>query len=119
MSVNRFDHVYLETRDWEASCAFWLGLGFRVAEEWGSDGHRAARLASKDASIVLAEAKPGDRPAVFDVLFKVDSFDGFDPRSGVEVVSGPTATHRGTRMRRVKDPEGRVYSLEDESGGGA
>jgi len=108
------DHLYSETNHWEASVAFWEGLGFAFEEQWGSEGHRAGRLRSNEALVVLAEV---DGAPAANVFFAVDSVDDFLPRTGVDVVTPPEDTHWGTRWLRVRDPDGRIYALEEPPAG--
>ena len=108
------DHLYSETMHWEASVAFWEGLGFSFEDRWGDEGHRAGRLRCNDAVVVLAEVATSPASNVF---FSVDSVDDARPGAGVEIVSGPEDTHWGTRWLRVRDPDGRVYSIEEQPRG--
>jgi uncharacterized glyoxalase superfamily protein PhnB len=113
MPVTSLDHVYAETRAWDAAVAFWEGLGFEFAQRWGSEGHRAGTLVSGDASVVLAEIPPGDSAPVFNVFFALDAADTFRVGAGVEVTTPLEPTHWGTRWMRVTDPEGRTHVLEE------
>ncbi|MCB2224650.1 MAG: hypothetical protein KQH83_10835 [Actinobacteria bacterium] len=117
MDITAIGHLYVETLHWEASLRFWEGLGFTVAERWGSDGHRAGRLESGTAQIVLAEAPEGAGPA-FDLVFRAGDLDGAPPAPEVGVAAPVQDTHWGTRVLRVRDPDGRVYSLEQDVEGG-
>ena len=108
MAITGIGHLYVETTHWEASVAFWEGLGFAFAEQWGSEGHRAGRLACGEASVVLAEV---EEPPAFDVFFQLDDADGFEPTPGVSVSTPLEDTHWGTRRIGVTDPDGRTYSL--------
>jgi catechol 2,3-dioxygenase-like lactoylglutathione lyase family enzyme len=114
MAITGIDHLYAETRDWEAAAAFWGGLGFEFTSQWGSAGHRAGRLESGQAAVVLAEIPPGDTPPACNVFFDLEDADEFD--AGDAVVSPLEVTHWGTRWIRVADPEGRVHCLEERSG---
>ena len=98
MSVIGLDHLYAETVHWDASVAFWEGVGFSFAEQWGSEGHRAGRLVAGEATVVLAEV-PADPECV--VFFAADP-----ARPDL------TPTHWGTRLARHTDPDGRVHALE-------
>ena len=113
MGIRAIDHLYLETRSFEATVAFWERLGFRLAAQWGSDGHRAGRLESGEAFIVLAESSE----PVQTVHFRLAEADAFARRladqSGVTVQTPLEATHWGTRWIRVQDPDGRVFALEE------
>ena len=117
MGIEGIDHLYAETLSWERSVEFWEGLGFELAEQWGTEGHRAGRLVCGEAGVVLAEIGPGSEPPAFNVFFRVDGFDDGDPSPEVEVINPVEATHWGTRWMRVRDPDGRVYSLEEKPGG--
>ena len=113
MAVTDLDHLYIETHDWEASVSFWEGLGFSFASRWGSSGHRAGRLESAAAAVVLAEVSADQSPG-FNAFFRLDEADDFAMGPGVEVTTPLEDTHWGTRWIRVRDPEGQVYSLEAE-----
>jgi hypothetical protein len=102
--------VYAETRHWNESAAFWEGLGFAFADRWGSEGHRAGRLESGDAVVVLAEITEGDPD--FTVFFDVSDPEHFTPGPAVETLTPLTETHWGTRWIRVQDPESRTHVLE-------
>ncbi len=113
MPVTDLDHVYLETRDWDAGVAFWEGLGFRLAEQWGSDGHRAGRLAAGKAAVVLAEVGADSVPET-SIFFALEDGDEYSVAEAVPVEEQLAATHWGTRLIRVRDPEGRVFCLEEK-----
>ena len=110
MAITALDHIYVETRDWEAAVAFWKGLGF--AERWGSEGHRAGRLAAGSATVVLAEVEEAAEPG-FSVFFSLEDADDFMVGDAVEVMTPLSQTHWGTRWMRVRDGEANVYSLEE------
>lgn len=112
MGITHLDHLYAETRDWEASVRHWEGLGFTFVERWGSEGHRAGRLTAGTATVVLAEVPPEARPD-FLVFFGLEDADHFVIGSDVEVVAPLEETHWGTRWIRVRDPEGRGAALEE------
>lgn len=116
MPITHVDHVYVETRSWEAAEAFWRGLGFAFAERWGEPGHRAGRLVCGTAAVVLAEVGADHRPA-FNVFLGLDGADAYELPEEVDVETPLADTHWGTRWIRVRDPEGRVFCLEEEAGG--
>jgi len=118
VSIRAIDHLYAETRAWDASVAFWKGLGFDLAEQWGSEGHRAGRLVLGEVRVVLAEIGPGDQPPAFSVFFGVPDLDSLEPGPAVDVITNTEPTHWGSRWMRVRDPDGRVYSLGEEPEGG-
>jgi catechol 2,3-dioxygenase-like lactoylglutathione lyase family enzyme len=116
MSVTGFDHVYVETRHFQKTIAFWEALGFTVAESWGEGDHRACRLSAGTAWVVLAEAGAGHDPQRATVHLSVAEPEALDAKiagtDAVDVISPLESTHWGTRWIRVRDPDGNLYVLE-------
>jgi hypothetical protein len=56
---------------------------------------------------VPAHQKPGMRLAL-----GVTTIEGFDPGPGLEVVTPFEDTHWGTKLMTVRDPDGRLWSIE-------
>lgn len=116
MSVTGLDHVYVESRHFEKSVAFWEALGFAVAETWGEGDHRACRLSAGSAWVVLAEAGAGHDPqraTLHLAMADAEALDGaLDAADAVDVISPLEDTHWGTRWIRVRDPDGNLYVLE-------
>jgi catechol 2,3-dioxygenase-like lactoylglutathione lyase family enzyme len=116
VSVEDLDHLYMESPQFEATIAFWRSIGFEVAAEWGEDGHRACRLTSNEAVVVLAE---GEAPVPPTVHFGISAPEAMQERLAadehVDVVTPLEDTHWGTRWIRVRDPDGNVYALESGS----
>lgn len=112
--IQKVDHIYVETSHWDAAVAFWNGLGFEFAEQWGEDGHRAGRLCRADAAVVLAEAP--ENPVRPTVHFHVEDAAALNERvtgnDAVKVTTPLEDTHWGTKWIRVEDPDGNVYALE-------
>lgn len=113
MGISDLDHLYAETQDWEASVGFWEGLGFSAVSRWGDEGHRAGRFETGSAAIVLAEVDESAAPQ-FNACLGLTEAEEFATGSEVEVVTPLEATHWNTRWIRVRDPDGRVYCLEEE-----
>ncbi|MGH9035862.1 MAG: VOC family protein, partial [Acidimicrobiia bacterium] len=60
--------------------------------------------------IFLAEQSPEDPPGM-DIYLGVEQ-GGTQVPDNVEVVFGWTATHWGTQVMTVRDPDGRLFRLE-------
>jgi catechol 2,3-dioxygenase-like lactoylglutathione lyase family enzyme len=87
-----FDHVYLETHNWDRAVAFWQRLGFEV--EFATDhGSGTLRNPAGGPTIFLAE-QPMQDPV------------------GVEVVSDFQPTHWGTKVMVIQDPDGHRFRIE-------
>ena len=115
MGVTALDQIYSETHSWDDTVAFREGLGFSFAERWGEEGHRAGRMVAGDAALVLAKADDSKEPELA-VFLALEGADTFEIGDSVEVEQPLSNTHWGTRWIRVRDPEGRVFCLEEAPG---
>lgn len=109
MTTRGFELIYLQTHNWGKSVAFWQQLGFRL--EFETDHHSGLLVAPNGTRIYLAE-QPIDDPVGIDLYLGV-----VDPRAGrpeppVQVVRPFTASHWGTQVMTVRDPDGRLIRLE-------
>lgn len=108
MTVERIDYLYLETRNWGKSVKFWQRLGFELVLDLGSSGR--LEPAGGGPGIFLQEVSP-ETPLAQGVYLKADSQDlRFEPP--VEPVGDPVATHWGTHLQTVRDPDGREFILQ-------
>ena len=109
MAVTGIHHLLIETHDWAKSVAFWRELGWTVAEDHGTAGKLAR--AEGGPYIWLNEVAADVTPA-FDVYFEVAGADHLTPKPPVEVVEPLAATHWGTKLMTVRDPDGRIVRLQ-------
>ncbi|MBO2445788.1 VOC family protein [Actinomadura barringtoniae] len=104
------DAVFLETHNWGKAAKFFQALGWDL-EVTSGDGSGVFRNGA-GAYIVLIEV-PESREPGMQVALKVPDADAFTPdSSAVEVVTPFEETHYGTREMTVRDPDGRVWSLQ-------
>jgi catechol 2,3-dioxygenase-like lactoylglutathione lyase family enzyme len=108
MTTQGFDHLYLETHNWGKSVAFWEALGFKL--EFETDHHSGQLVALNGTRLFLAEQSPLD-PVSSDVYLGVTQ-NGIRPPNTIDVVFDWTATHWGTQVMTVRDPDGRLFRLE-------
>jgi uncharacterized glyoxalase superfamily protein PhnB len=66
---------------------------------------------SEGPYLVLAEVPP-DRELQVEVILKVADAEEFRPGSTVDVVTRFQETHYGAREMKVRDPDGRVWSVQ-------
>ncbi len=113
MPVTGIDHLYIETHNWGKSVAYWQELGFTLSYD---TGHHSGQLVPPTPGPYLFLAEVGDdkEPEVHVYLGVVDG-DGLSPGEPVEVVSGFSDTHWGTRVMRTHDPDGRTVNLEERT----
>jgi catechol 2,3-dioxygenase-like lactoylglutathione lyase family enzyme len=120
--IDRFDHLYIEPADYDASLGFYRDvLGWTVTEHRGAHaGGRGAVLSGGGIKIVLAErkgaAKPaeasGARPRVHLDIHDIDARFEALPK-GAHVVAEPGKTPWGTRWFVVRDPDGNLIAFEE------
>jgi uncharacterized glyoxalase superfamily protein PhnB len=116
MGVEDFDHLYLESQQFDEHLRFWHVLGFDIAQEWGEEGHRACRLQAGQAKVVLAEGTA--TPSVHFSTREIEEYAKELERKRVPIEVNLEETHWGTRWMVVRDPDGNTFALE-EGGNGA
>jgi catechol 2,3-dioxygenase-like lactoylglutathione lyase family enzyme len=113
MGIVHMNSLYIETRSFDKSQAFWEALGFRLAAEWSDEGHKAGRLEAGPCTIILVE----DESPEVTVHFRIDDADSYvqrvAARSAVRVETPLERTHWGTRWMRVQDPDGNTFVLQE------
>lgn len=109
MATEGIEAIYLTTHNWGKAAKFFQALGFRL--EFATD-HNSGQLRSGDGPyIFIAEVPPDEKPGS-QVVLKVPDEAGFRPGPIVEVVTPFEDTHYGTREMTVRDPDGRLWTLQ-------
>jgi uncharacterized glyoxalase superfamily protein PhnB len=109
MTTDGIEAVFLETHNWGTAAKFFQALGFDL--EFATD-HNSGQLRNGDGpSVFIAEIPEDQQPRLRMVLTVADA-DAFRPGPGVEVVTPFEDTHYGTREMTVRDPDGRLWSLQ-------
>jgi uncharacterized glyoxalase superfamily protein PhnB len=109
MTTEGIEAVFLETHNWGKAAKFFQALGFKL--EFETD-HHSGQLRNGDGPYVFIAEVPEDRDPQVQILLKVLDADTFQPDSAVEVVTPFEATHYGTQEMTVRDPDGRIWSLQ-------
>ncbi|ANN16694.1 glyoxalase [Amycolatopsis orientalis] len=109
MATEGIEAVFLETRNWGKTAKFFQELGFEL-ELTSGDGSGVFRN-GEGAYFVVVEV-PENRDPGLQIALKVSDEDGFRPDPVVEVVTPFEDTHYGTREMTVRDPDGRIWSLQ-------
>jgi hypothetical protein len=108
MATEGIEGVYLETHNWGKAAGFYQALGFEV-EFSTEDGSGVLRNGS-GPYLVLSEIPENREPQV-QIILKVADADTFRPAE-LDVVTPFEDTHYGTRQMTVRDPDGRIWSLQ-------
>src|SRR5687768_17329980 len=108
MALDGIHSYFIETRDFAKAAAFWTALGYEPLFELGS---KSGGFRPKDVggAYIFLEETVEDRPLVHEPYF--NAVDEHIP-DGVEVVEAWADTHWGSRLARVRDPDGRTWVIQ-------
>ncbi|MFC1403604.1 MULTISPECIES: glyoxalase/bleomycin resistance/dioxygenase family protein [Streptacidiphilus] len=101
--------VFLETHNWGRAAKFFQGLGYRLEFD---TGHNSGQLRNGDGPYLFIAEVPESKEPETRLVLQVTDEDTFQPGPGVEVVTPFEDTHFGTREMTVRDPDGRLWSLQ-------
>ena len=102
-----FDHVYVETHDWERSLEFWQRLGFELEYD---TGHQSGALRHPAGGPTVFLAQQSLENPVTTEIYLGATADYVIP-DGVDVVSPFFDTHWGTKVAIIRDPDGHHFRL--------
>jgi hypothetical protein len=101
--------LYVETRNYGATGAFWSALGYRNAFE---TGHGSGQWEHpRGGPYVFVAEQHSDPLRVYPILGVADA-ERFDADHALDVASPFTAQHWDVVESLVNDPDGRVVSLQ-------
>lgn len=109
MATEGIEAVFLETHNWGKAAKFFQSLGFEL--EFSTD-HSSGRLRKGDGPYVFIAEVPEDREPRTQIVLKVADAGAFHLDPSVEVVTPFEDTHYGTAEMTVRDPDGRLWSLQ-------
>ncbi|WP_331770243.1 VOC family protein (plasmid) [Embleya sp. NBC_00888] len=109
MTTEGVEAVFLETHNWGKAAKFFQGLGYEL--EFATD-HNSGQLRNGDGPYLFIAEVPRDKTPEMRLVLKVPDADTFEPAPGVEVITPFRDTHFGTREMTVRDPDGRMWSLQ-------
>jgi uncharacterized glyoxalase superfamily protein PhnB len=109
MTTEGIEAVFLTTHNWGMAAKFFQGLGYELEFD---TGHSSGQLRNGDGPVVFIAEVPADQQPDTRIVFKVPDADTFQADPAVEVVTPFEDTHFGTREMTVRDPDGRLWSLQ-------
>jgi hypothetical protein len=113
MTTEGIEAVFLETHNWGKAAKFFQALGFEL--EFSTD-HNSGLLRNGDGPYVFIAEVPESRKPEARIVLRVPDADAFRAGPSVEVVAPFEETHYGTREMTVRDPDGRLWSLQAPAG---
>ena len=115
MTTEGIEAVFLTTHNWGKAARFFQELGYEL--EFATD-HASGQLRNGDGPYLFIAEVPGDQAPGTRIVLKVPDADAFQadhaagPAGVVEVVAPFEDTHFGTSEMTVRDPDGRLWSLQ-------
>jgi hypothetical protein len=109
MTTDGIEAVFLETRNWGRSAKFFQALGFTLDFE---TDHASGLLRNGDGPYVFVAEVPEVRGSGMQVVLRVQDSHAFRADPAIDVVTGFEDTHFATREMTVRDPDGRLWSLQ-------
>ncbi|HXP55522.1 MAG TPA: VOC family protein [Streptosporangiaceae bacterium] len=114
MTTEGIEAVFLTTHNWGRAAKFFQELGYELEFD---TGHSSGQLRNGDGPTVFIAEVPEDQEPDTRIVLKVPDADAFQADPIVEVVTPFEDTHFGTREMTVRDPDGRVFSLQAPANG--
>jgi uncharacterized glyoxalase superfamily protein PhnB len=114
MTTDGIEAVFLETHNWGKSAKFFQALGYEV--EFETD-HSSGQLRNGDGPYVFIAEVPEDQPTRTRLVLAVADAAGFETEPVVEIVTPFEPTHWGALEMTVRDPDGRLWSIQAPGGG--
>jgi hypothetical protein len=109
MTTEGIDAVFLTTHNWGKAAKFFQALGFEL--EFSTD-HESGQLRNGAGPYVFVAEIPEDQEPKMQIVLKVPDADACRLDPVVEVVTPFEDTHWGTQEMTVRDPDGRLWSLQ-------
>jgi hypothetical protein len=109
MATDGIEAVFLETHNWGKAAKFFQSLGYQL--EFETD-HRSGQFRNGDGPYLFIAEVPDGQPTGTRLVLHVPDAEAFDADPVIEVVTPFEATHWGTQEMTVRDPDGRLWSLQ-------
>jgi uncharacterized glyoxalase superfamily protein PhnB len=109
MATEGIEAVFLETHNWGKAAKFFQALGYEL--DFATD-HNSGQLRNGDGPYVFIAEVPETQTPQTHLVLKVPDADAFHADDVVEVVTPFEDTHYGTRAMTVRDPDGRLWTLQ-------
>jgi hypothetical protein len=109
MATEGIEAIFLTTHNWGKAAKFFQSLGFTLDFE---TDHASGQLRNGDGPYLFVAEIPEDQEPGSQLVLKVPDEAAFRPVPVVEVVTEFEDTHFGTREMVVRDPDGRLWSLQ-------
>jgi hypothetical protein len=116
MATEGIEGVFLETHNWGKAARFLQSLGFEL--EFETD-HSSGQLRNGSGPPVFIAEIPADREPGMQLVLRVKDAASFGRDSAVTPDAPFQETHFGTQTTSVRDPDGRLWTLQAPAASGS
>jgi hypothetical protein len=109
MATEGIAAIFLESHNWGRSAKFFQALGYELEFD---TGHNSGQLRNGTGPYVFIAEVPENRELQTRIVMQVSDADAFRPDPVVEMVTPFEDTHYGTREMTVRDPDGRIWTIQ-------
>ncbi|HLF77660.1 MAG TPA: VOC family protein [Dehalococcoidia bacterium] len=109
MTTEGVEAVYLTTHNWGKAAKFFQALGFELEFD---TGHHSGQLRNGAGPYVFIAEVPADQEPQVQIVLKVADAAAFRPDAILDVAKPFEDTHYGTREMTIRDPDGRLWTLQ-------
>lgn len=109
MTTQGIEAVFLETHNWGRAVKFFQAMGYQL--EFETD-HHSGQLRNGDGPYVFIAEVPDDQPVGTQLVLHADDAAAVAADPSIDVVTPFEPTHWGTQQMTVRDPDGRVWSIQ-------
>lgn len=109
MTTSGIEAVFLSTHNWGRSAKFFQALGFAL--EFETD-HSSGQLRNTQGPPIFIAEVPADQGVTTTLVLSAADGDALLSDPAVEVVTPFEDTHYGTQEMTVRDPDGRIWSIQ-------
>jgi predicted lactoylglutathione lyase len=109
VSTEGIEAVFLTTRNWGKAAKFFQALGYELEFD---TGHSSGQLRNGDGPYVFIAEVPASQEPGMQLVLKAADAGAARPDPAVEVVTPFEDTHYGTREMTVRDPDGRLWTIQ-------
>src|SRR5262249_48218661 len=108
-TTDGIEALFLETHNWGKTTKFFQALGYEL--EFSTEDGSGILRNGDGPYIAVTEVPENETPGV-QIALTVANADAFRPAAPLDVVTPFEATHYGTKEMVVRDPDGRLWSLQ-------
>ncbi|MEU6980761.1 VOC family protein [Streptomyces sp. NPDC046371] len=109
MKTEGIEAVFLTTHNWGKAAKFFQALGYDL--DFATD-HSSGQFRNGEGPYVFIAEVPQDQEPQTRIVLKTPDADALCPDPVVEVVTPFEDTHYGTKEMTVRDPDGRLWTLQ-------